>query len=368
VREWRYNFIIYDLSTTLRWVVRFTDRPLYPKGKEPPYPLDRRLGGHQSRSGPCGVQKNHLSLPGIEHRHVQFVDRRCTDWVIPALEVFKKTSYQFHAPSAFPLEKRPSIQRQGNTSCKSLIFSPNKEYNFVFCANKPIDDMLNSLRCDVHTMVSVSSSYTLRSDAMHSGRRLRCFERMDCLHLQGWVLNSGSKQASNKWLFACSAYSVPEDGSSTFLQKSVNSYHTITSTKIIPFVDWFGCPQTILSCKLCGGKFPMLLQGVGLFWIIIIHFNSLSCKGRQIFLFPNFKKVWEKKSVEHFDASFTPLPHFNINIKSICDYFLILYKYSWLQHLYRTPSERAPKQLLYYQQKVRLHYELRRLLRVSSGT
>jgi hypothetical protein len=32
----------------------------------PPYPLDRRMGGIQSRSGRCGWEKNLLRLPGIE--------------------------------------------------------------------------------------------------------------------------------------------------------------------------------------------------------------------------------------------------------------------------------------------------------------
>jgi hypothetical protein len=41
----------------------FTPRPLYPRGKSPRYPLDRRLGGPQSRSGCCGVERNLLPLP-----------------------------------------------------------------------------------------------------------------------------------------------------------------------------------------------------------------------------------------------------------------------------------------------------------------
>jgi hypothetical protein len=40
-----------DLGTRWRWVVSFTLRPLYPQGKSPWYPLDRRLCGSQSRSG-----------------------------------------------------------------------------------------------------------------------------------------------------------------------------------------------------------------------------------------------------------------------------------------------------------------------------
>jgi hypothetical protein len=43
---------------------------LYPAalylGKEPQYLLDRRLGAPQSWSGYCGIEKNLLSMPGIE--------------------------------------------------------------------------------------------------------------------------------------------------------------------------------------------------------------------------------------------------------------------------------------------------------------
>jgi hypothetical protein len=37
---------------------------LYPRGKDPRYPLCRRLGGPQSRSGHRGYRKNPLPLPG----------------------------------------------------------------------------------------------------------------------------------------------------------------------------------------------------------------------------------------------------------------------------------------------------------------
>jgi hypothetical protein len=47
-------------------VVSFTPRPLYPQGKSPWYPLDRRLGGPQSRSGRGGEEKNSQPPPGIE--------------------------------------------------------------------------------------------------------------------------------------------------------------------------------------------------------------------------------------------------------------------------------------------------------------
>jgi hypothetical protein len=40
--------------------------PIYSQGKSPWYPLDRRLGGPQSRSGLCGEEKNSQPLSRLE--------------------------------------------------------------------------------------------------------------------------------------------------------------------------------------------------------------------------------------------------------------------------------------------------------------
>jgi hypothetical protein len=47
---------ILELGTRLRWIVSFTFRSLYPQGKSPCYPLDRRLRGPQSRSASGGEE------------------------------------------------------------------------------------------------------------------------------------------------------------------------------------------------------------------------------------------------------------------------------------------------------------------------
>jgi hypothetical protein len=47
-----YSTIFY-LRTRWKWVISFTLLPLYPRGNSLRYPLDMRLGGHQSRSGRC---------------------------------------------------------------------------------------------------------------------------------------------------------------------------------------------------------------------------------------------------------------------------------------------------------------------------
>jgi hypothetical protein len=67
---------IIDHGTRRRRVVSFTPRPLYPYEKGPWYPLDRRLGGLQTRSGHSGEEKNSQSLPGLEPPIVQPLAQR----------------------------------------------------------------------------------------------------------------------------------------------------------------------------------------------------------------------------------------------------------------------------------------------------
>jgi hypothetical protein len=55
-----------------------------PQGNNPWYPLDRRLGGPQNRSGRGGEERNSQPLPGLEPPIIQPVAQRYTDWAIPA--------------------------------------------------------------------------------------------------------------------------------------------------------------------------------------------------------------------------------------------------------------------------------------------
>jgi hypothetical protein len=57
---------ILDLGTRRRRVIIFMPRPLYPQGKITRYPLDRRLGRLQNRSGRGGEDRNSQPPPGIE--------------------------------------------------------------------------------------------------------------------------------------------------------------------------------------------------------------------------------------------------------------------------------------------------------------
>jgi hypothetical protein len=56
--EWRYSCTILNFGTGRSWVVSFTPRPFYTRGNSPLYPLDRRLGGSQSRYGRRGEETN----------------------------------------------------------------------------------------------------------------------------------------------------------------------------------------------------------------------------------------------------------------------------------------------------------------------
>jgi hypothetical protein len=63
--EWRYSSTHSELGTRRR-VLSFTSQPLYPQGKSPRYPLHRKLGGPQGRSGRGGEEKNSQPPPEIE--------------------------------------------------------------------------------------------------------------------------------------------------------------------------------------------------------------------------------------------------------------------------------------------------------------
>jgi hypothetical protein len=61
---WRVEVL--NIATRWRWVVNFTHRPLYPRGKRPRYPLDTRLDDPHSWSGRGGEEKNSHFCPSRE--------------------------------------------------------------------------------------------------------------------------------------------------------------------------------------------------------------------------------------------------------------------------------------------------------------
>jgi hypothetical protein len=60
-------------------VASFTPRPLYPRGKNPLYSLDGRLGGPQNRSGRRGEKKSYLRR---DSNSDQPAASRYTEWMV----------------------------------------------------------------------------------------------------------------------------------------------------------------------------------------------------------------------------------------------------------------------------------------------
>jgi hypothetical protein len=62
---------ILNLCTKWSWMVSFTPMLVYPQGKRPCYPLDRRLGGPQSQPRCSGEEKKSHPMPGLEPPIIQ---------------------------------------------------------------------------------------------------------------------------------------------------------------------------------------------------------------------------------------------------------------------------------------------------------
>jgi hypothetical protein len=110
---------ILDLGTRWRRVVSFRRRPLYPQGKSPWYPLDRRLGGPQSRSGHGGEQKNSQPLPGVEPPIIQPVAQCYT----AELRSNDNSRFLYDSYSTFPLTDIVMVKHPhtSNNSVRYLV-------------------------------------------------------------------------------------------------------------------------------------------------------------------------------------------------------------------------------------------------------
>jgi hypothetical protein len=80
---------ILELGIRWRCVVSFKTLPLYPQGKSPSYPLDRRLSGFQSRSGRGGEEKNSQPLRRLKPPIIELVAQRYTAELCLLLNSFR---------------------------------------------------------------------------------------------------------------------------------------------------------------------------------------------------------------------------------------------------------------------------------------
>jgi hypothetical protein len=62
---------ILNFGTTWRWVVSFMPQPIYPQGKSPWYPLDRRLGGASEQAWTWWWGEKFPTLPGQQSPIIQ---------------------------------------------------------------------------------------------------------------------------------------------------------------------------------------------------------------------------------------------------------------------------------------------------------
>jgi hypothetical protein len=90
-----------DLGTNWRWVISFTPRPLYSRGNNPRYSLDKGLVGTQNLCG-RGEEKKILPLPGLELRTLgrpdlnQSLHRMCYPGSFQKFTFAIKYHYQLH--------------------------------------------------------------------------------------------------------------------------------------------------------------------------------------------------------------------------------------------------------------------------------
>jgi hypothetical protein len=77
-------------------------QPLYPQGKSPWYPLDRRLGGPQSQSGCGGEEKNSQPLPGLKSLIIQPIAQHYTTELSQILTAWKDHWNQVNVSIQWP--------------------------------------------------------------------------------------------------------------------------------------------------------------------------------------------------------------------------------------------------------------------------
>jgi hypothetical protein len=132
-----------DFRTSWRWVVSFTPLPLYPRGKRLRYPLNRRLGKPQSRSGRHGVEKI-IDPTGIRtptSSVVQPMASRYTDWAIPSRADVMTCLITYMKIMVFTvvLPKKKAFDFFTMQSLKMWLLNSA----MPFCAHKAAEELVN---------------------------------------------------------------------------------------------------------------------------------------------------------------------------------------------------------------------------------
>jgi hypothetical protein len=83
VEVWLHAILTLPPGIRWKWVVSSTTRPLYPQGKSPWYPLDRRLGEHQNWYGHDDEKENSQPLTGNWTPDHLVLTEMLHHWAIP---------------------------------------------------------------------------------------------------------------------------------------------------------------------------------------------------------------------------------------------------------------------------------------------
>jgi hypothetical protein len=153
---------ILDLCAIWKWVVSFTPRQLYPQGKSPWYPLDRSLGGPQSRFGRGGEEKNSQLL-----WHWRWSD---------LVELFVHVTLSHVAVILTPFWSQ---------TLAPLLTSRKLWLSVTFCINSPAVRDIWSCNGDD------SSRCLLGCEPVWLCGRISTFRRSNCLHLHRVVTSWG---------------------------------------------------------------------------------------------------------------------------------------------------------------------------------
>jgi hypothetical protein len=116
-------------------VVSFTFRPLYTRGKNPPYPLARTLGWPQRRHGSFRKAKNLVTLPGIEPTACSLSHLRPSA-EIRILGLYHRTPASSWHRNNFILLYKPTLYNTGPTF-SHLQHEPAPSFSLIrYCSDE----------------------------------------------------------------------------------------------------------------------------------------------------------------------------------------------------------------------------------------
>jgi hypothetical protein len=111
-----------DLGTSWRWVVSFTPRPLYPRGKSLRYPLDWRLG-------------RNYCIAHLSYKNISKLDTPCQCTTHKAVKPFYKMTGRFKSQQPRQYERKFQVNwLLGHPALGKHVCHP-EDWNSMFLRN-----------------------------------------------------------------------------------------------------------------------------------------------------------------------------------------------------------------------------------------